>query len=81
MRIEQTEGPVEFIKLREVRVLTSLGTTKLYELIKQGSFPRQIPLAGRGVAWVKSEVLAWNRAQVDAARMPGNQANTYAKGE
>jgi len=70
MVTDQTDCPVEFIKLHEVKALTSLGATKIYELIKRESFPRQVPLAGRGVAWVKSEVLAWNRAQVEAARTP-----------
>ena len=62
------EVTIEFIKLPAVKALTGLGTTKIYEMVKAGAFPRQVPLAGRSVAWVKSEVLAWNRAQVESAR-------------
>ncbi|MCD5997438.1 AlpA family phage regulatory protein [Pseudomonas sp. CDFA 602] len=67
--MSQAEEPtIEFIKLPSVKALTGLGTTKIYEMAKAGTFPRQVRLAGRSVAWVKSEVLAWNRTQVDAAR-------------
>ncbi|MEE4375223.1 AlpA family phage regulatory protein [Pseudomonas alliivorans] len=62
------ELTIEFIKLPAVKALTGLGTTNIYEMAKAGTFPRQVPLAGRSVAWVRSEVLAWNRAQVNAAR-------------
>ena len=64
------DEPVEFIRLGVVKALTSLGTTKIYTMINEGNFPRQVPIGGRSVAWVKSEVLAWNRAQVEKARKP-----------
>ncbi|MCS3471227.1 prophage regulatory protein [Pseudomonas sp. JUb42] len=62
------EEPVELIRRPEVMKLTGIRTTKLYELIKEGQFPKQVHLGGRTVGWVKSEVIAWNRAQVAAAR-------------
>jgi prophage regulatory protein len=60
--------PIEFIRLPEVRRLTSLGTTKIYEMANKGQFPKQVKLGGRSVAWVKSEVLAWSHARVKASR-------------
>jgi prophage regulatory protein len=62
------EEPVELIRRPEVMRLTGIRTTKLYELIKKGQFPKQVNLGGRTVAWIKAEVIAWNRAQVAAAR-------------
>ena len=47
------EEPVEFIRLPKVKELTSLGTTKIYEMASKGLFPKQVPLGGstsRGVA-------------------------------
>lgn len=67
-RNEQHEKPVEFIRLPEVKKLTSLGTTKIYTMASEGLFPKQVPLGGRAVAWIKSEVLQWNNDQVAAAR-------------
>ena len=59
---------IEFIKLPEVRKLTGVGTTKLYQMVNNGLFPPQVKLGGRAVAWVKSEVLQWNNDQIAAAR-------------
>ncbi|MBI3908514.1 MAG: AlpA family phage regulatory protein [Pseudomonas fluorescens] len=67
-RKDQHEEPVEFIRLPEVKKLVGLGTTKIYTMAVQGLFPKQVPLGGRAVAWVKSEVLQWNNAQLAAAR-------------
>jgi prophage regulatory protein len=69
MSNSQDQQPVEFIRLPEVKALTGLGTTKIYDMVKKGLFPRQVSLGGRAVAWVKSEVLAWNQQKVDEARI------------
>lgn len=65
---DQHDEPVEFIRLPEVKKLVGLGTTKIYEMAGNGLFPKQVPLGGRAVAWVKSEVLQWNNDQLAAAR-------------
>lgn len=67
-RNDQYEEPVEFIRLPEVKKLVGLGTTKIYTMASQGLFPKQVPLGGRAVAWIKSEVLQWNIDRVAAAR-------------
>lgn len=65
---DQHEAPIEFIRLPEVRKLVGLGTTKIYIMVSEGLFPKQVPLGGRAVAWIKSEVLQWNIDRVNAAR-------------
>jgi prophage regulatory protein len=77
MNTEHIEEPVEFIRLPEVKKLTSLGTTKIYVMASEGLFPKQVPLGGRAVAWVKSEVLQWNKDRLAAAR--GNQSPTTSE--
>lgn len=67
-RNEQHEEPVEFIRLPEVKKLVGLGTTKIYTMASEGLFPKQVPLGGRSVGWIKSEVLQWSNAQIAAAR-------------
>jgi len=61
-------SPIEFIKLSEVKRLTSISSAQIYKMAKRGTFPKQVRLGGRAVAWIRSEVLAWNRAQVENAR-------------
>ncbi|EOG3619121.1 helix-turn-helix transcriptional regulator [Pseudomonas putida] len=61
-------GDIEFIRLREVKRITGMGTTYIYEKMKTGDFPGQIKLGPRAVAWIKQEVLAWAVKQVARTR-------------
>lgn len=61
-------GDIEFIRLREVKRITGMGTTYIYEKMKTGDFPGQIKLGPRAVAWIKAEVLAWAMKQVARTR-------------
>lgn len=46
------------LRLPQVKQMVGLGTTAIYERIKQGSFPKPIKL-GRMSMWVESEVQEW----------------------
>lgn len=59
---------VEFIRLPEVISLVGLKTTTIYKMANEGTFPKQVKLGTRSVAWVKAEVLQWNQQQAAAAR-------------
>lgn len=59
---------IEFIRLREVKRITGMGTTYIYEKMKTGDFPGQIKLGPRAVAWIKAEVMAWAREKVVSTR-------------
>ncbi|GLK90045.1 helix-turn-helix transcriptional regulator [Pseudomonas turukhanskensis] len=62
------EQPRRFIKLREVKTLTTLSTSELYRRIADGAFPRQVPLGPKSVVWIESEVLAWCDARIAESR-------------
>lgn len=51
--------PRRFIKLAEVRAITTLSTSEIYRRIAAGKFPAQIMLGPKSVAWNLSSVLAW----------------------
>ena len=70
MNAAQIPDDVEFIKIAEVRKMTGLGTTTIYEKMMANTFPRQVKLGPRAGAWVKSEVQAWVRERISANR-PG----------
>lgn len=59
---------IEFIRLREVKRITGMGRSYIYEKMKTGDFPGQIKLGPRTVAWIKAEVLAWVREKVVSTR-------------
>ncbi len=48
-----------FIKLTKVKEYTALSTTEIYRRIAAGTFPKQVSLGPKSVAWIESEVLAW----------------------
>ncbi|ATR83993.1 MULTISPECIES: helix-turn-helix transcriptional regulator [Pseudomonas] len=68
MNTARATEDIEFIKLPEVRRITGMGTTFIYEKAKQGEFPRQVKLGTKSVAWIRAEVQEWANAQIAAAR-------------
>lgn len=68
MNAAQIPDDVEFIKIAEVRKMTGLSTSTIYERMLAKQFPRQVKLGPRAVAWVKSEVQAWVKERISAQR-------------
>lgn len=50
---------MRLIKLKEVIEKTSLGRSTIYEFMTKGTFPKQVSLGAKSVAWVESEVDDW----------------------
>lgn len=46
-------------RLKKVMEQTGLGRSSIYKLIKEGSFPKPVPLGIRAVGWVATEINAW----------------------
>jgi prophage regulatory protein len=71
---EGNEGVVKhfdgviFMRLPEVKAVTGLSKTSLYELIRAKDFPAPVRLAPRAVAWIKSEVKQWAEERILASR-------------
>ena len=57
-----------FIKLAEVKALTTLSTSEIYRRIAADSFPKQVTLGPKSVVWIESEVLAWCEARIAESR-------------
>lgn len=58
--MNQNEGFImKLIKLQQVIEMTGLARATIYKHIDNNWFPKQIPLGGRSVAWLESEVLEW----------------------
>lgn len=68
--------PQRLLRLPQVRDLTGLGTTKIYELEAAGQFPKRVKLTPRSVAWPESEVAQWTAARIaerDRRSLPEQQ--------
>jgi prophage regulatory protein len=51
--------PQRILRLTQVRALTGLGSSFIYQLQAQKRFPQQIKIGTRAVGWVEDEVLKW----------------------
>jgi len=63
----------QLLRLPQVLARVGLRTTRLYQLIGDGSFPAPIKLGARAIAFVESEVDAWIERQ---ARKPRAEIRT-----
>jgi prophage regulatory protein len=43
----------------QVERATGLHRSSIYERMAAGTFPKPIPLGGRAVGWLQSEIAAW----------------------
>ena len=66
--LRETPVEVEFLRLPDVKAVTGLGKTSIYELIRDKSFPAPVRLGPRAVGWVRSEVRKWALERVHASR-------------
>lgn len=60
--------PRRFIKLAEVKTLTTLSTSEIYRRIAAGTFPAQIPLGPKSVVWQLDEIHTWCDERIAASR-------------
>jgi len=48
----------------EVLRLTGIKQTYLYQLMRDGKFPKSVPLGGKIVGWIDQEVQYWVEARI-----------------
>lgn len=61
----ESSRPV-FLRRQEVERICGIGTTTLYKLVGEGEMPKPIPLGGRRVAWLSTEIDAWMQSRIRA---------------
>ena len=60
-----------FLRRRQVQTRTGLSRSTIYQYIKDGVFPKPVPLGPRAVGWLESDVSEWIAARVKLARAGG----------
>ncbi len=56
---------MRFLRLKEVMSLTGLGRSTIYKFMAdETDFPKSVPLGGRVVAWVESEIEEWMESRL-----------------
>ena len=74
-RVEPRMGEERFIRLGEVLATCGKSRSSVYAGIKEGTFPAPVKLQGRSSAWLRSEVLRWMQACIEASR-PASTASS-----
>jgi len=59
---------IHLIRLPEVQKITGMSRAGIYKAIAADTFPKQIPIGDRAVAWIDGEVFEWRDARIDDAR-------------
>lgn len=60
----QAEINHRFMRLPEVRSITGLSRSHIYELISRDEFPRQYKLGERASGWLESEIRDWVQMKI-----------------
>jgi prophage regulatory protein len=68
-------APIRFIRIAEVKTRTGLSKTEIYARIKALTFPRPLNLSPYRVAWIESEIVAWQESVIAARRTNVSQNN------
>ena len=58
---------IKFLRLPQVKEITSLSRSSIYRLVASGDFPKQIPVGANQVVWVKWQVEEWMEQQIASA--------------
>ncbi|WP_343685490.1 AlpA family transcriptional regulator [Asticcacaulis sp.] len=61
---------MRIVRLPEVKAITGLSRSTVYERIREGQFPKPVGLGGRNVGWVENEVVAWIEERISVSRGP-----------
>ncbi len=63
------------LRLPQVREITGLGRSMIYQMQAENRFPRSIRLGERSVGWLESEVREWLTRRVSASRSGPQNSN------
>lgn len=58
------ETPIRITRLPEVKALTGLSRSTIYQRISDGTFPAQVNLGARAVGWIEKDILDWIESRI-----------------
>jgi prophage regulatory protein len=59
----------DLLRLPQVLARVGLKTTRFYQLVGDGDFPKPVRLGDRAVAWISTEVDEWIAVQAQKPRV------------
>lgn len=56
------------LRLPDVKNATGLSRSSIYQMMSEGSFPRNISLGKHAVGWLENEISDWINSRIRKAR-------------
>lgn len=53
-----------FLRLKQLKVVTGMSRSWIYDAIQRGEFPPSITLGARAVAWDSADVADWQKTRI-----------------
>ena len=57
-----------FLRLKQVKAVTGMSRSWIYEAIRRGEFPEPIAIGARAVAWDSTAVAGWQEQRIQQNR-------------
>ena len=57
-----------FLRLKQVKAVTGMSRSWIYDAVRRGTFPAPITLSARAVAWDTTAVADWQDARIKQSR-------------
>jgi prophage regulatory protein len=57
---------MKFIRRNQVQKITGLSRSSIYAMVADGTFPKQIKIGRRAVAWLETEIDVWMLSRVNS---------------
>lgn len=65
------ETKMNILRINEVKNITSMSNSTIYELIKTNKFPRPKRIGKRAVGWLENDIMAWLESRPQAGSWEG----------
>lgn len=77
--IREDLSKVALLRRPDVERVTGLSRSSIYAMMKIGEFPQSIPLTGRIVAWLQSEILEWVQSRIEIRKTNTDHARPQSQ--
>jgi len=59
---------MKFLRLADVKVITGLSRSSLYQMMRKGQFPPSISIGSRAIAWTDAAIQEWIESRINASK-------------
>ena len=60
------------LRMAEVKTITGLSRSSIYEMMKCNQFPKSIKIGKRAIGWISAEIFSWIEGRVKSRTTVNN---------